>query len=115
LNLRSSLHNDQISVSGNGAWDMISDISEQDYELSAIDSIYRLSLLTMDSCRFVATQFMAMTGIASYCIDLIVDSDSGHIYAIDLNDAPSLKLPANDIERVVADYWNAYKKSPGTI
>lgn len=90
---------------------MLADISANKYELSAMDSIYRLSLLDLESCAFICQQILNLAGLSSFGIDIIIDSESGDAYVIDLNDFPTLKEPLENIDQIVLNYWQHYKKS----
>lgn len=109
MNLRTSLQSHLIPAEGNSWYDLLSDLSSNKFDLTAMDSIYRLCLLNPDVAKFIMQEFCEVGNIWSFGLDLIVDDDDGNIYVIDLNDMPSFKDVDTDLSSLIAAYWDRFK------
>ena len=70
MNLRTSLKTEDIKLEGNNWYDMMSNLSENKYELEAMDSIVRLCLLNPELVNFMVRQFHRIGNISSFGLDL---------------------------------------------
>ena len=108
MNLRTSLDSKLIPVEGNHWYDLLSDLSSKKFDISAMDSIYRLCLLNPDVAKFIVQEFCEVGNVWSFGLDMIVDDEKGDIYAIDLNDLPSFKDVDADLPSLIEVYWKRF-------